>query len=103
MISSVSDIVGLNSLDDTEFNNQVLKAKSSVLQTVNQLEEFDQQNSSSLSEVMSDLQLLANYVNEIDSKIGSSHGSLENFSSQQLLASSSHSLLISSIKTSPFK
>ncbi|WP_249596495.1 LXG domain-containing protein [Peribacillus frigoritolerans] len=101
VISSVSDIVELNSLDDTEFNNHVLKAKSSVLQTINQLEEFDQQNSSSLSEVISDLQLLANYVNEIDSKIGSSHGSLENFSPLQLLASSSHSLLISSIKTSP--
>ncbi|WP_110114275.1 LXG domain-containing protein [Bacillus sp. CGMCC 1.16541] len=101
LISSILDIVPLEQLDDTMFNEQVLQAKHTVNDTVSHLDSFDLQNTSSFNELTGDLQLLSTYIEEMGSKVSTNPRALEQFSPLQVFMSPAHASLLASIRSTP--
>ncbi|MBM7704396.1 LXG domain-containing protein [Metabacillus iocasae] len=101
LISSVSDIIQLEPLDDTAFNDHVLKGKHAVNDTVSHLESFDLQNTSSLNELMGDVNVLTTYIEEMSTKVGMSPSRLDHFHPLQAFMSPAHASLLASVRSTP--
>ncbi|PLT30785.1 T7SS effector LXG polymorphic toxin [Peribacillus deserti] len=101
VIAGIQDIASIPNLDDSGVIQNIKLSKESIDQTVDQLEEFDYQQSASLQELISQLQMLNLYIGEMESKLSSGRLTIGNYSSLQLTGFLSRNLLVSSIKPSP--
>ncbi|MBD7939695.1 LXG domain-containing protein [Cytobacillus sp. Sa5YUA1] len=64
-MSSVQDIVSLPRLDDQQFNTDVRTSQNHVEQTIEKLNQFDQQQQSTIDSLDQNVQMMKNYVNDI--------------------------------------
>ncbi|MBM7608879.1 hypothetical protein JOD29_002145 [Lysinibacillus composti] len=67
IMDSVSDIVSLPNLDDSEVQASVQDAKRERNQTIEHLMQFDQSQSSALATIQSDLMLMKTWISNIES------------------------------------
>ncbi|AYV69407.1 hypothetical protein C2I06_22590 [Niallia circulans] len=100
VMEKISDIISLASLDDSMFNSEIKNAKNKIAETINQLETIDRQNADSFNEIKSDLAIMQSYLSELNTNVNLNPELIRHFSPYNLLTSTSHFLLVSSIKPS---
>lgn len=100
VMEKISDIITLASLDDSMFNSEIKNAKNKIEETINQLETIDRQNADSFNEIKSDLAIMQSYLSELNTNVNLNPELIRHFSPYNLLTSTSHFLLVSSIKPS---
>ncbi|WP_409296887.1 T7SS effector LXG polymorphic toxin [Peribacillus sp. SCS-26] len=98
VIQSVQDIVALPELDDSGVTQNVKLSKESIDETVEGLEQFDQQQSTSLKELLVDLQLLNTYIQDMNGRLSTGALSIGGYSDTQLTNFMSRFFLVSSIQ-----
>lgn len=84
IIQSVSDIVFLPRLEDDEFALHVRQAKQQKQETIERLNEFDQQQTQALTHVRQELEKMHQYVQKIQSMFTSGEINISNFKIDQL-------------------
>lgn len=83
-IRSIQDIVPISLLTDSEHIMHIQRAEQQVENTTLKMEEFDNQQSSSMETLSGPLKGLHNYVVEMSNRLGGGDLSIRNFSSRQL-------------------
>ena len=83
-IDSVSDIVFLPRLNDQQFHSDIHRANKEMDQTIEDLNTFDRTLTNELNTVEQDIQLMKDYVNEIQGMFRSGEFSIEKYSVDQL-------------------
>lgn len=66
-MSTVQDIVSLPRLDDQQFSSYVRNTQNQVEQTIDKLNQFDQQQLAKIDSLDQNVQMMKNYVNDIQS------------------------------------
>ncbi|MGG3926179.1 T7SS effector LXG polymorphic toxin [Metabacillus fastidiosus] len=84
IIASVSDIIALREVDDDEFAYQVRLAKQNKCQTIEKLNQFDHQQTTSLYPIEDSLKKMRQFIQEISSKFKSKELNIYNFQAKQL-------------------
>lgn len=78
-LDEVSDIVAIEKLDDQTFLSHYQRANSRIKKTVDRLGAFDTSQTKELASVEDDIQLMHNYLNEIQHMFSSGHFSIQNY------------------------
>lgn len=97
-IASVQDIAPIPYLDDSAVIQNLHNSELEIKETNEKLEEFDHQQTTSTKSLISELQLLNQYVHEIDTKIASGKLNVGSYNSKQLSGLASRYLVISTTK-----
>ncbi|MED4532578.1 T7SS effector LXG polymorphic toxin [Metabacillus fastidiosus] len=84
IIASVSDIIALREVDDDEFAYQVRLAKQNKCETIEKLNQFDHQQTTSLYPIEDSLKKMRQFIQEISSKFKSKELNIYNFQAKQL-------------------
>lgn len=100
VMEKIADIISLASLDESMFNSEIRTAKDKIEETIDQLETIDRQNADSFNEIKSELAIMQSYLSELNTKVNFNPELIRHFSPYNLLTSTSHFLLVSSIKPS---
>ena len=85
IMRNVQDIVSLSSLQEDHFIEQVNVADKKIDRTIEQLHEFDRQQTSKLNDVSDSLQIVSDYVKQIESMFRSKEISISGYESGLLL------------------
>ena len=100
VMEKIADIISLASLDESMFNSEIRTAKDKIEETIDQLETIDRQNADSFNEIKSELAIMQSYLSELNTNVNLNPELIRHFSPYNLLTSTSHFLLVSSIKPS---
>ncbi|MGG3889379.1 ribonuclease YeeF family protein [Metabacillus fastidiosus] len=82
-ISSVRDIIVLPVLNDDQFLQHVDEAKKEKNETVENLNKFDYENKAALTPVHQNIQMMNNYIKEIQSMFASGNLSIDSYESNR--------------------
>ncbi|WP_368505233.1 LXG domain-containing protein [Alkalihalophilus sp. As8PL] len=96
-MQKVQDIVYLKPLQDDEVRQYVQKAKQEKDQTIEQLHQFDYEQSHVLEPLELDIELMMSYINDITVMFQGSKNSISAFTLTQLSNQSTHILLTSKL------
>ncbi|HEY4552888.1 MAG TPA: LXG domain-containing protein [Bacillaceae bacterium] len=102
-IASLQDITAIPYVNDSTLLNNIDDAKETVEETNEKLTEFDTRQASSLNSLKSELQLLNQYILELDLKMVMGQISIANYSPVQLTAIGSRPLLMASMQSGPIR
>ncbi|PAD36252.1 LXG domain-containing protein [Terribacillus saccharophilus] len=95
--SSISDIVHISHLNTDDFKSSIDEAKRATDETVEDLVNFDSNNSEGLESVGDDILMMEQYVAEMESMVKNGTLSLENYTPLQTNLSLAHSAIIQSL------
>ncbi|MCU9613233.1 LXG domain-containing protein [Caldibacillus lycopersici] len=84
VINSVSDIVSLPQLNQSELINQVQNGKRELTTTIDNLYTLDSKQTSALSSIHQDTLTMKNYISDIQSKFSTGAISIANYNGQTL-------------------
>lgn len=83
-IDLVSDIVSVQRLNDQQFHSHIQRANKEIDQTIEDLGNFDRNQTKELDSVEQDIQLMKSYISEIQAMFRSGELSVENYTKGQL-------------------
>jgi toxin YxiD len=83
-INSVNDIVFVQGLNDQQFHNNIQRATTVITKTIDDLISFDSNQTKELDTVAQDIQLMKNYISEIQGMFKSGELSVTNYNADQL-------------------
>ncbi|WP_340081688.1 LXG domain-containing protein [Terribacillus sp. FSL K6-0262] len=97
--SSISDIVHISNLNADDFTSSMDEAQKATDDTIEDLFDFDSKNSEGLETVGDDIQLMEQYVAEMESMVKDGTLSVENYTPLQSNLSLAHSVIIKSLES----
>jgi hypothetical protein len=92
-MDQVNDIVYVQRLDDNRFHHQITRADKKINKTIEDLNTFDTSQTNELNSVEQDIQLMNQYITEIQSMFQSGELSIESYNHDLLKEKPSYSSL----------
>ncbi|WP_121641046.1 T7SS effector LXG polymorphic toxin [Virgibacillus sp. Bac330] len=99
IIQSVSDIVDLRKIDDSEFLDIVQHGKKKIHKTLEKLYELDRHNTAKLEPIEQDIHMMKNYISQIRELGNNGQIHIGSYQARQLADQRFHKELISGIRS----
>ncbi|WP_121641247.1 T7SS effector LXG polymorphic toxin [Virgibacillus sp. Bac330] len=99
IIQSVSDIVDLRKIDDSEFLDNVQHGKKKIHKTLEKLYELDRHNTAKLEPIEQDIHMMKNYISQIRELGNNGQIHIGSYQARQLADQRFHKDLISGISS----
>ncbi|WP_121639459.1 ribonuclease YeeF family protein [Virgibacillus sp. Bac330] len=99
IIQSVSDIVDLPKIDDSEFLDNVQHGKKKTHKTLEKLYELDRHNTAKLEPIEQDIHMMKNYISQIRELGNNGQIHIGNYQARQLADQKFHKELIGGIRS----